>query len=345
MNKDHDILKQIINDLKIQRYDGEGRNQYFSRAIYSALSMWIKVSTLDEDIFEQASESIGVSKIHILNRCKPFIDNMIELYPELYKWFYPVDSEENPIVIIRERCYTGGELVDVGFNTDLALPKYKECIINEGVRILRGFNGRTAQRITGLAQFRILNENNSFDAEKIFKFYGLKYLSAKQQFEEYVKNINWKKTEKISSQIFNKYCSNTFSNCWEIEYKLKNNDISLYRNEFFDFGFVKKIGDSIYTSQISKYLIEQFEVRRFMYGLKDDVENSVIAKYKSYDEKKLVKLSLYNALPQREQSILLLLGWPIKNINDKLNLLFNSYIWVFVEAILKNLNIILQEVK
>jgi hypothetical protein len=338
----HDILNQIINDLNIRNYEGEGRNQYISRVVYSALSMWIRVSTLDEDIFQPLNK-IGVSKIHILNRCQPFLDNMIELYPEIHRWFYPKEDKKNPIVIIRDRLCNGGELVDVGFNTDLALPSYQECVVNNRIGIIRGYNVGYIKKATGLAQLKVLDEENTEDIEKALEFYSLKDQTAEEILRNYIKNIKWNKREGISDLVFNKYCKNSFSNSWDSEYKLKDNEISLYKYGINDFGFVKKISGSIYTSQINEYLIERFEVRRFMYGLKCGVKNPIVAKYKRYEEVGLVELNLYNGLPGREQNILLLLGWPLKNVSDKYNLLFDASVWLFVEKVLKNLNIILQE--
>lgn len=343
MMSKHDILNQIVNDLNLRHYKGEGRNQYISRVVYSALSMWIRISTLDEDIFQQPFNKIGVSKIHILNRCQPFLENMIELYPEIHSWFYPKEYKKNPIVIIRDRLCSGGELVDVGFNTDLALPCYQECVVNNRVGIIRGFNVGYRQKAAGLAQLKMLDEENTVDIGKALEFYNLKYQSAEEILNTYIKNIKWNKGEGISDLIFNKYYDNSFSNCWDSEYKLKDNDISLYKYGTNDFGFVKKTNGSIYTSQINQYLIERFEVRRFMYGLKCGVKNSIVAKYKRYEEAGLVELNLYNGLPSREQNILLLLGWPLQNVSDKYNLLFDASVWLFVEKVLKNLNIILQE--
>jgi hypothetical protein len=339
----HDILNQIINDLNIRNYEGEGRNQYISRVVYSALSMWIRVSTLDGDIFQQPLDKIGVSKIHILNRCQPFLDNMIELYPEIHRWFYPKEDKKNPIVIIRDRLCNGGDLVDVGFNTDLALPSYQECVVNNRVGIIRGYNVGYIQKVAGLAQLKVLDEENTVDIEKALEFYDLKDQTAEEILWNYIKNIKWNKREGISDLVFNKYCENTFSNSWDSEYKLKVNDISLYKYGINDFGFVKKTNGSIYTSQINQYLIERFEVRRFMYGLKCEVKNSIVAKYKKYEEAGLVELNLYNGLPGREQNILLLLGWPLQNVSDKYNLLFDASVWLFVKKVLKNLNVTLQE--
>lgn len=338
----HDILNRIINDMNIRNYEGEGRNQYISRVVYSALSMWIRVSTLDGDMF-QPLDKIGVSKIHILNRCQPFLDNMIELYPEIHRWFYPKEDKMNPIVIIRDRLCNGGELVDVGFNTDLALPSYQECVVNNRVGIIRGYTVGYIQKVTGLAQLKVFDQENTMDFEKALEFYSLKDQTAAEVLRTYIKKIKWNKREGINDQVFNKYCENSFSNSWESEYKLKDNDISLYKYGINDFGFVKKTNGSIYISQINQYLIEKFEVRRFMYGLKYEVKNSIVAKYKRHEKAGLVELNLYNGLPSREQNILLLLGWPLQSVSDKYNLLFDESIWLFVQKVLKNLNITLQE--
>ncbi|WP_142414226.1 hypothetical protein [Hathewaya massiliensis] len=344
IKNNHELLKYINKDLRIRRYKEEEIIQYIARIVYSALGIWIRISALDEDIFENNPEFSGVSKIHIINRCSIFLDNIIEIYPEIEKWFKPYDSEENPIITIRDRLYKGGELVDVGFNTNLALPTYKECVVNDGISIIRGLNVGNIKISTGLAQLKKATEENTRDIEKIFKFYGLKSKSAKEEVMSYVKNIKWNKIDYYSAEIFNKYSKECFSSCWNSEYKLESGEITLYRHEFYDFGFIKKLDDNIYISQISKYLIDQFEVRRFMYGLKNDVNNSANATYKMEYEKGIVRLNLYNKLPEKEEGILLLLGWPMKDINDKLNLIFHISIWPVVEVILKNLNIDLQEV-
>jgi hypothetical protein len=77
--------------------------------------------------------------------------------------------------------------------------------------------------------------------------------------------------------------------------------------------------------------------------LKSEVDKSAIAKYKRHIKGELVELKLNNGLPYLEENLLLLLGWPMKNLSDKYNLLFHASVWVFVEKVLKNLNIVLQE--
>lgn len=342
MFENHVIIKRIATDLHMRKYDRESHNSYVARVIYSALSMWIRFATLDENIFVDPLKQIGASKIYILNSCKPFFENMINLYPIAKKWFYPEGFGNDPIAITRDRLYSGGELVDVGFSMDLALPKYEECNIDDENMVIRGISDEGLQKVTGLAQIRRFSRDTNSKCKNIFEFYGLKEKRAYEFLQNYVKHVKWGRTGG-SYKIFNKYSSHSFYNCWEKDYDLVEDDISLYRKDFFDFGFIIKQDNSIYISEIEKYLIEEKEIRRFMYALKYAAGNPVTANYRRDNESGLVELNLYNALPQKEEDILMLLGWPVKGINDKYNLLFHESVWSFIELVLKNLNMVLKE--
>lgn len=341
------IIKRIATDLRIRRAPGEKQECFFSRIVYSALSMWIRYSTLDEDIFDHSAGKIGMSKRYILNKCQTFIDNMIELYPSIESWFYPEKENVNPTEIVRNRLHQCGELVDVGFFTDIALPYYEECSINEKVSVVRGIRSEAISKMTGLAQIKYV-EKEDHNSVHLFDFYGVRDKSAISRLDEYLQLAKWNKRTAINGQIFNKYGMKPFSNSWESNCILKDHDISIYRNPMHqqgnrDYCFIKKVNNCIYISQISDYLIDQYEVRRFMYGLKGKVNNPVRAKYKRHDDKKIVELNLFNGLPTREESVLFLLGWPMNNINDKYNLLFNNEVWEFIRKMLCNLNIKLEE--
>ncbi|WP_268625859.1 hypothetical protein [Paenibacillus alvei] len=342
------VIKRIAADLRVRRVPDEKQEYFYSRIVYSALSMWIRYSTLDEDIFDHSVEKIGMSKRYILNKCQTFVDNMIELYPCIESWFYPEKQDTNPTEIVRNRLHQCGELVDVGFFTDVALPDYEECSINEKVRIIRGIPSEGLYRMTGLAQLKV-SEKENHNSVHLFNFYGLRDKSAISLLDEYLKLAKWNKRTTINGHIFNKYSMKSFSNSWESSCILKEHDITIYRNPMHqkgnrDYSFMKKVNNCIYVSQINEYLINQYEIRRFMYGLKGKANNPVRATYKRYDDKKIVELNLFNGLPTREESILFLLGWPMNNINDKNNLLFNNDVWEFVRKMLSNLNIKLEEI-
>jgi hypothetical protein len=344
VDKRLEIISQINKDLKIQRYSNEADTDYIARVIYSALSMWIRHSILDKDILIDSEKDHGVSKIHILNRCSFFLKKMLSLFPECNNWFYPDEIEGNPVVIVRDRLNNSGELLDIGYETNLGLPKYEESVIAMGLNVVRGLSNNGYTHITGLAQLKVTDIWPNTDMEEISNFYGMPNMDAQEVLQNYLYRIRWSHQNITSGQMFDRYSSKSFSNSWIDEIWLKDRDISLYKIGIYDFGFIKFEGGEYYLSQIDNYLIEKREVRRFMYGMKARVNNPVKASYRKHAEAHLIELNLYNALPSLEKTLLLLLGWPKGNIKDYYNFLFDDAVWAFVTVVLERLHIKLEEI-
>lgn len=342
MIKNISILDLIAKDLKIKRYNEEKIENYRARVIYSAIGIWIRTVTLDEDAFYDNYSKPGVSKIHIKNRVTPFLENMLEIYPEVLKWF-EYTNEKGVIEIVRDRLYKAGELVDVGYETDLSLPIYEECKLNDEYKIIRGMSIDRFNKIIGLGQIDI-NDKNEND---IFEFLGLFNKNSEDILEEYLNNAIWNESQGKDYEYFNKYSKKTLSKCWEKEYCLKNGDITLYRifsKEYSnEYGFVKRENNKLYFSYITDYLISEHEIRRFMYALKKESDTSILAYFKHYDESELTWVKLYNMLPAKEYNILMLIGWPKYSIEDDFNFIIDRSCWNFVEKMLSNLGIILKE--
>lgn len=345
MDNTDEILKSMVRDLQIWQYNGEEDAKFIARVVYSAISMWIRVSTLDESIFQQSEDQVGVSKVHILKRCQPFLDSMIEYYPEIQGWFYPEEQKERPIEIIRERLYNAGELVDIGFNSDLALPCYSVLRFNENVKISRGLKNNDSTNMAGIGRYFSTDYANTSNLENIWSFYGLDKKESKEYLLENSRNIKWQKANSDEWEVFDKSSKSSFSSSWGRNFKLKANEITLYRKGINDYGFIKNINNENYYSPISQYLIDQHEVYRFMYGLKAGCGNSATGYFKIYLDDEMVVIYLHSWLPGVEEKILLLLGWPVDNIYDKCKLIFSLAIWEFILKVLENLNINLQEVK
>ncbi|MDB8794605.1 hypothetical protein PN290_01475 [Romboutsia sp. 1001216sp1] len=339
-----EVFKEIINDLKISKYSEEDDVTYKARVVYSALALWMKISTLDGDILEDDKKGIGQSRKHLSIVGKVFLENILELYPGLKPWFYSQEANKNPQDIILERLIKSGELIKSGFNTNLAIPLYEECLVNRGVKSTRGINSRNIKIHSGLTQIELVNAEQEINNEDILQFHGLDNFTAKEILKQYVVNSQWKNRKNITCDIFNKYSKVSFYNSWENNYKLKEGEISVYRENFNDYGLIKKVNGEIYTSQFNTYLVENNEVRRFMYGLKSEVNNSVMAYYKFIDRSDCVELNLKCALPSQEENILLSLGWPKTSIADSMNLIFSIHIWDLIKLILEKLNIVVREI-
>lgn len=343
-NKNH-IIDEISNDLKIYKYKGEDSINYKARVIYSALSKWIKISTLDYDILVNEQEYIGQSRKHLSNRAKIFLENILDLFPEVRVWFYPEYMEDTPQSLIIDRLKYSGELVKSGFNTNLAIPTYEECIISNKTKVIRGMKNNELHMHTGLTQLEVSTDNYKVDMIELFEFYGVETLKAEFIWNMYLKNAHWRKRPDISCQVFNKYSKVSFSKSWSYDYKLNENDISIYKENHSDYGIIKKFNGEIYTSNFNRALVEEYEVRRFMYALKKEAGNSAIAYYKYLDSDNAVELNLKSALPNHENYILLSLGWPKNSIKDTNNLIFSVHVWDFIKHILDNLNIDTVEVE
>lgn len=342
MNRKYEIINLINCDLKIRRYEGEVEDQFIARVIYSALGVWIRTVTLDKEILGDDFAEVGVSKIHINNRCKPFLDNMIEIFPSTRKWFYPEGNTRNPISITRERLFNIQEIINSGFATSLALPSYNECFVEDGVILTRGMKKDNSLISTGLGQIKISKKScNNMDS--VFAFYNIENKISRDIIEQYLSVVKWRKIDEFTGEIFDIYSKKSFSNSWSTDLKLRNNEVSLYKYGIKDFGLIKMIEEEIYMCQIDTYLIDKYEIRRFMYVFRENIGNKVVAKYKKYEGERVVKLRLFNALPQKELDIIMLLGWPIRNINDTNNMIFNEKVWAIVSEILTNLGIELEE--
>ncbi|NMA95175.1 MAG: hypothetical protein GX974_03960 [Clostridiales bacterium] len=344
MHDKYNILDKIADDIDIKRHDKEPDSIYASRIIYSALGMWIRFSTLESSEFKEYTGDVGVSKRYILSSCKPIVESMLKLFPETIQWFYPQGNGDHPIAVIRDRLYDGGELVDKGYSTDLALPEYEECYLGHNLKLMRGLNGKDFYSVTGLAQIHILEDGFKKRQGSVGTFYGLTEYLAYDFLKRYISNISWKPTNNLY-EVFNKYMRAPFSKCWDIHYSFQEGDITLFRNEFLDAGFITKRRGTIYIYELDRYFIEEFELRRFMYGLRHEVNNKSTAYYKVDENSGLVELYLHNALPKREESLLLILGWPIDNIDAIHHMLFRLEVWPIVELVLKRLHIILREAK
>ncbi|CEP95572.1 Uncharacterised protein [[Clostridium] sordellii] len=344
MNNKAQILSEISNDLNIGQYKEENFILYKSRVIYSALSKWIKISTLDKDILKDKEYDIGQSSKYLVNKAKEILENIIEVFPEINIWFHPKGMKESPEILIIDRLKNSGEIIKSGFRTQLALPTYEECIISDNTKVTRGIENNEMHVYTGLVQLKSLDNICKIDKTGLFEFYGLEDKTAQEIWYKYIKNAEWKKRKSITCNIFNKYSKFNFYRSWEENYNLKDGEISIYKENYNDYGVIKNIDGEIYTSQFTRPLVESYEIRRFMYALKCEVKNNTIANYKYIGKYDAVELNLRSALPNHENNILLALGWPKNSIQDTNNLIFNIHVWEFVKLILENLNIVTREI-
>jgi hypothetical protein len=332
----YSLFTRISNDLNINKLSIETNEQFYSRLVYSSLSYWIKISAVNID-------NEGVSKKYIINNVTPFLKTILEIHPELNSWFYSYENKvNNPITLVRKRLYESGELTNMEFTSNLTLANF-QSVKCKGLEIYRGNIEFINNYTGGLASYKGIGILSDIDVEKLFEFYFIDDITAKRTLEIKVDSINWTKENKKDSEIFNPNLKEPLSKGFSKDYNLKDGEISLYRENFSDYGFVKNYNNEYYISHLSDFEIKTNEVRRFQYALKNLVRNNQIANYKVLEHEQVVTLHLYSALPKKEESILFLFGWPINNISDNFNFIFNLSIWNLIKKILENLHISLIE--
>ena len=108
-------------DLGFTSYEGEDTTSFKCRVIYSSMSSWLKAIAMDQPIGSKENHLSGVSRRHIYERGNAVLESLIKMNPETAPWFSIEDSDENPVVIIRNRLLNHGDLLNEGFDTNLAL--------------------------------------------------------------------------------------------------------------------------------------------------------------------------------------------------------------------------------
>lgn len=337
-----DIFAAMRRDLKVRRYPGEEMDFYYARLLYSGMAFWLKTATLDKDIL-QIEEEAGASKSHVLLRCERVLNEFLEMYPFLQKWYYTDSKSENPVDIMRHRMLQAGELMEIGFKTNITIPAYQEYGLTKDISITRGLKQDFRRGISSGLAWLTMNRTSSIYSieDKIFK---LPNTDALNYLERFVNEVSWEKrigTENI--ELFDASIKKSLSNGWRNDFNLKEGEVTVARRNIryndYEYYLIKKANNQEYLHSIDEYLKSQNEVRRLLYGLRMKANNPIKAKVKNYEDEGIIELHLYSKLPQKEENVLLQLGWPQKNINDTNNLIFIEETWGCISEVLKNLDI------
>lgn len=132
------IIDRMAPDLGITQFHGEPVEEYESRVAYSAMASWIKAIALDQPIGSKESGYIGVSRRHVFDSSRIILEKICGMCPELGAWFSPTDAEEHPVIQLRTRLLQHGDLINEGFDTNVALSKPYSRQIAPGLATVYG---------------------------------------------------------------------------------------------------------------------------------------------------------------------------------------------------------------
>lgn len=330
------LIEIINNDLKIKKFSKESDTKYYARIIYTALSMWIRTSVIP---LANEEKSKGI----IINKIKKRFDEIVAEIPDILIWYNLDGLDTHPVTEITKRLIRTGEIIEYGFYNELILPEFEKCYLYSFFYMYRGFYHGRNSIFSGLIPI-VKEKNKEINIMNDLSYFGMDKSDSVDFLDMYIKNSKWRKVDNFKHEIFDYSCKYNNSNCWVNEQAFSDFEVTLYKNEFFDFGFVKKFDGDYFISEISDYLRLQYEVRRFMYGLKKKNGERSKAFFKVDDINQSVCLKLTSSLPMKEESIFSIIGWPKNNISDNCNFIFHLAVWEIVTQILERLNIELKEI-
>lgn len=340
MNKAQGLFNQISSDLMIRRYSCESESTYFSRLIYSAIGCWILCCTGDKNIEEDDSR-YGVSKNYINRRCSEILNDFLEICPQAQNWFFAEDIVDCSGVIkyIRDIYEYLGYLVSAGPDTSLILPKCRKVIIEDGLVLHRGT--AKVSKMIGLGVYEFSRKTEKEDITRLFDMFFIPTQKADRYVQDYIKKAKWG-TGGVSegTQFFEYESKLLLSKSWTDT--CPRDILTIYRSNFVDYGLVKSIEGQLYTSQFPRYIVDEHEVRRFMYGFKGINKVNVKAKLNRFSD--VAVLKLYSKLPGREMTLLRILSWPVNDIKDVYNYYIPLEVINVVKKILENLCIDVEEI-
>lgn len=330
------IIDQMAADLGLKSYNGEEMTSFKCRVIYSAMSSWVKAIAMDQPIGSKENHLLGVSRRHIYERGNSVLESLIKLNPEIAPWFNTEDGDENPVVIIRNRLLNHGDLLNEGFDTNLALS------ITHRKQFISGYDtiyGEVLGENIIYSGISTLCKNDFATQSEVSE-------SAEEWLKEVLKNIWWSvmPSEMNELMYFNPaYRSRNNYTAWDNSLPNVSDEVIIGRltinKNGYEYYLLKP--KSKLMHRIDPFLQEQGYHIRIMLALRKKANNSVVAFAKSYSDHIYLKLSTY--LPIKEQIMLESYAWPFNRINDMLCWTMYGCIWDYIKPYFEALGIRIEE--
>lgn len=329
------ILHAMAADLGIFKYENESESQYCNRVLYSAIASWIKAVALDQPVTSGQMDNPGVSRRHISDKCTAILNEMLKRFPESKPWFESEKTQESPIAFLLSRLLRHGDILQVGFETNLILAGRNETILSDRVKCRKGEVLSEGTFYSGIAMLQKVQKSEVSEPSEAVK-------EVTVWFEDYIKSAWWKETEIDDNvQYFNAY-KRTKNNhlCWQTERPKPVKGLWLIRRTIYKNGyeyFLIRKDEGLYKHQIDSFLQEMGEHRRFMIAMRYMADNAVPVQAERYSDH--ISLNLRIHLPQKESTLLETYAWPHNAATDRLEWDMDEAVWRFIKPHLYNLGL------
>ena len=333
------MIAAMAKDLKIKKYLTETQAQFETRALYSAIACWMKSTALDRPLTSEANKELGVSKRHLLDTCSRIFHEYLCRFPASQAWFLPDTNSDDPLAIIRQRLYQSGDLINIGFKTNVTLSKPSTLFLTDILVQKTGIVFDERVRYSGIAT--IMNERliptAVADPVKV----------ASDWFSEFVKAAWWTPgSAEENIEYFNPHKSvNNFSSGWQtnrpdsvLGFTLKRRVINKLSYEYI---IEKSINGRIYSHRLDPYLQKTHEYRRILFALRKMAHNPVVITAGTFHDHVHLKMRVY--LPDEEYALLETFAWPHHSIEDRLEWDMDKDVWEYVQMKLSCLDVEIEE--
>lgn len=307
-----EIITAMASDLNIKKFHTESNTEYVQRVLYSAMACWIKAIALDRNISE-AGTSSGISKKHIYEKSTHILSTMLERFPEARYWFYLDDAREDPIHLIRRRLMQNGDLLPIGFETNISLSPKLTHPVCPGTEHINGMFFDNSVFYSGVS---VLRKSSNLEGTTIEK-------TAVDWFDEYCESAWWEvgAIKNETAEYFNNQ-KNVRNNhyCWQKEESEFLQSVRLVRitinKNMYEYYLEKSKNTTFYHHKLDPFIIELNEHRKMMFALRKKSNTPLpakIIKHKDY-----AVLNIWAYLPYETISFLEAYAWPSRNISDVL---------------------------
>jgi len=331
----------MATDLNVCQFASESRPQFMSRLLYSALACWIKTAALDRSVSFCADSNQGtqgVSRRHILDRCSRVLEEMLQRFPTSRPWFETAPGSETAIQLLRSQLIRHGDLLNMGFQTNLILAPESVIPLSPDLECGKGYLLNPSFFYSGIAMLRERTTECYFEEST--------RMCSREWLRNYINSAWWKPVDRLEDvEYFNPF-RKVKSNykCWQPVPPAPVEGIVLAKhstNQLPTEYLLIKPGESLKLHRIDSFLRETGEYRRFQFALRRAIGNDLIADAKIYGDHIHLKLSFH--LPGQENRLLESFAWPCSSISDKLEWDMVPSIWPYIQIYLEKLWIVVRE--
>ena len=332
-----EIIAAMAADMNIKKFNNETDLQFVQRVLYSATACWVKAAALDRNIGDENVDT-GVIKKHIYEKVSKLLSAMLERYPETKYWFYMDDESENPIHIVRRRLVQNGDLINIGFDTNMITSSYATLPLGLETEQIVGafFDGNIFY--SGISALRKCSKQDVvYDA-----------ITAVDWFDDFCQTAWWENGRIRNDDIEYFNCTKNAKNihsCWQKDEVYFFQNIRLVRitinKAMYEYYLEKNKSGNIYHHKIDPFLIEIKEHRKMMFALRKKAKAPLPARITMHSDH--ATLNLWAHLPYEMKTFLESYAWPSRNISDVLEWNFPLCLVDEIKQKLNNLGIIITE--